>query len=94
VTPVEEKLLGDVMFSFEVSQICKGKRPPLPKTPLLTMARTHEDVVNTLTDIYKIYGLVNKDLLKNIGDASSIIVTRFANTWKRVGDKIENTSSL
>ena len=58
------------------------------------MARTREDVVDTLTAIYEIYGLVNRDLLKNLGDASSIIVTRFDNTWKIVGDKIESTSSL
>lgn len=82
------------MFSFEVSQICKGKRPALPDTPLITMASTRKDVVQTLTDIYKIYGFVSKDLLKNIGDASSVVVTRFVNTWEEIGDEIENTSSL
>mgnify|MGYP003135018738 FL=1 len=94
MTPVEERLLGDVMFSFEVSQICKGKRPPLPNTPVITMASTRKDVIETLSDIYKIYGFINRDLLKNIGDASKIVVTRFVNTWEEVGDEIESTSSL
>lgn len=90
----DEELLGEIMLTWEIGQICKGERPPLPNTPALATANSRQDVIDTLKVLYKMYGFINRGLLNKCGDVKRPVANRFMKVWQDIGDEIENTSSL
>jgi len=90
----DEKLLGEFMLTWEIGQICKGERPPLPNTPAVATANSRQDVIDTLKVLYKMYGFIDRDLINKCGDVKRPVANRFMKVWQDIGDEIENTSSL
>lgn len=83
---MEEMYLGIRMWKFEVEQVKRGLRPPLPNSPHLGArgARsTSKDRVEALMKIYRIYGEVTEDLIVACGCDKEPLIQKWLRLWSR-----------
>lgn len=83
---MEEARLGVRMWQFEVEQIKRGLRPPLPHSPHLgarEVKDTTKDRIEALMKIYRIYGEVTEDLIVACGCDKEHLIQRWLKLWEK-----------
>jgi hypothetical protein len=95
MTPAQEEKLGQAMWEFEREQCVRGRRPPLPKTPVMsrvtTKAEARAEIVNSILPIYKTITPELMDILIPYR-VTDRLIRIFMNAWEEMKD--ESISSL